>query len=169
MELEGTYPLPEAQVDRFVCKIELSAPNEDELCQILDATTGEPEPATQAVIRRDELLAMRRLVRQVEASSDIVRSIARLVILTDPQQPDAPADIRRYLRYGASPRGGQSLLLLAKARALQEGRPWVSEDDVASLAAPALRHRLIFSYEGEASGVRADDLVAAALAASTRA
>jgi len=160
IEMEGTYPLPEAQVDRFLCKIELDSPDEDELARILRATTGAAPPApTAGALARDEVLELRAMTRQVEASDDLVRTIARLVCATDPRRPDAPETVRRHLRYGASPRGAQALLLLGKARALLAGRPWVSEDDLSALAAPALRHRLVFSYEGEASGVSADELV----------
>jgi MoxR-like ATPase len=168
IEMEGTYPLPEAQVDRFLCKIELDSPDEDALVDILQATTGAPPAATAPALSRDEVLELRSMTRQVEASDDLVRRIARLICLTDPRRSESPESVRRHLRYGASPRGAQALLLLGKARALLAGRPWVSEDDVAALAAPALRHRLVFSYEGEASGVHADRLVADAWEAARR-
>ncbi|MCZ6598188.1 MAG: AAA family ATPase [Planctomycetota bacterium] len=165
IEMEGTYPLPEAQLDRFLCKIEIDSPAEDELMEILKATTttGGAAPAGQS-IEAKALRRMRTLVRALPTSSDIVRLAARIVLCTDPRREDAPEDVRRYLRYGASPRGGQAILLLGKARALVNGRPWVSEEDIEKAAAPSLRHRVVYSYEGEASGVHPDELVAQALA-----
>ena len=168
IEMEGTYPLPEAQLDRFMARIDLRAPGEAELVAILDATTG-PEPAGGAPpLARREVLALRALVREVPCSSDVVGLVARLVLCTGPQGERSPADVQRHVRYGASPRGGQALLLLAKARALLAGRLHVAEEDVAAVAAPALRHRLILSFEGEASGVHPDELVGQALGAARR-
>jgi len=169
VEMEGTYPLPEAQLDRFLCKVELAAPDEAGLIAILEATTGAPRTQAGPVLSGADVIRMRELVREVPASSEILRLVARLVRCTDPSCGDAPESVRRYLRYGASPRGAQSLLLLAKARALLRGKPWVSEEDVAALAAPALRHRLIFGYEGEASGVHPDQVIADALEEARRA
>jgi MoxR-like ATPase len=166
IEMEGTYPLPEAQLDRFLCRIELSAPDEDELARILTATTGAPPEPGGPVLSSKDVLEMRALVREVPVSTEIVRHVARLVRATDPSNPAAPESVRRLLRYGASPRGGQAVILLAKTRALLRGRPWVSEEDVECVAPAALRHRLVFGYEGEASGVHPDELVADALKAA---
>jgi MoxR-like ATPase len=159
IEMEGTYPLPEAQLDRFLCKIELKSPNEDELVAILAATTSTAPPPTAPAFDAALLAAMRDLAAAMPTSSDVTRLAARTVLFTDPARGDAPDDVKRYLRFGASPRGGQALLRLARARALLNGRPWVSDEDVSAVAGPALRHRLVFSYEGEASGVHADELV----------
>ncbi|MEW6073440.1 MAG: AAA family ATPase [Planctomycetota bacterium] len=164
IEMEGTYPLPEAQLDRFLCKVEIKAPPAPELVAILAATTGVPAAPAAAVLRASDVLEMRRLVREVPVSSEIARLVAALVIATDPGHPHAPRSAKKNLRYGASPRGGQAVILLAKAKALLAGRAWVSGEDVEALAAPALRHRLVFSYEGEASGVHPDEIVAEALA-----
>jgi len=109
---------------------------------------------------------MRRLVRQVPASSEMVALISRLVLATHPSGEAAPDRVKRFVRYGASPRGGQAILLGAKARALMAGRLHVNEDDVRTLAGPALRHRLILGYEGEASGVHPDELILDALEAA---
>jgi MoxR-like ATPase len=166
IEMEGTYPLPEAQLDRFLCKAELEMPAEEELVEILATITAPRVDAQEAVVTASEVLEMRRLAGEVPVSSDIVGLVARLVLATDPRFEHAPRGVRRNLRYGASPRGGQAVLLLAKARALLAGRPWVSEEDVEVLAAPALRHRLVYSYEGEAAGAPPDELVAEALAAA---
>jgi MoxR-like ATPase len=168
IEMEGTYPLPEAQLDRFMFKVELALPDPAGLEAILDATTCAPPPPIEPVLKRERLLAMRALVREVPAPSAIVRLVAGLVHATHPESELAPERVRSLVRYGASPRGGQSILLAAKARALTKGRLFVNEDDVRALAAPALRHRLILGYEGEASGVSADELIADALAAAAR-
>jgi len=166
IEMEGTYPLPEAQIDRFLCKVELLAPRENELVAILAATTGAKQPARNAVLSGSTVLEMRALVREVPISSELLRRIARLVQATDPRGELAPESLRALLRYGSSPRGAQALVLLAKARALVRGRPWVADEDIEALACPALRHRLVFSYEGEASGVHPDELVRSALQAT---
>ena len=162
IEMEGTYPLPEAQLDRFLCKVALQGPDEKELVAILEATTGTRSAPRPAVLGGAEVLAMRALVREVPVASELVRRVARLVRATDPEGELAPPVVRTAVRYGSSPRGGQALLLLAKARALVEGRPWVTEEDLERLAAPALRHRLVLSFEGEASGQGPDELVRAA-------
>jgi MoxR-like ATPase len=159
VEMEGTYPLPEAQLDRFLCKIELSMPSERELVTVLEATTGPRTERRRPILGAAEVLEMRALVREVAISSDALGRVARLCLATDPKHGLASEEIRAKVRYGASPRGAQSLVVLAKARALLAGRPWVSEEDLGTLARPALRHRLVLSYEGEASGVRPDDLV----------
>ena len=168
IEMEGTYPLPEAQLDRFLFKLELALPGPDGLGAILDATTGGAPPPVEAVLSREQLVAMRALVREVPASSDVVRFVANLIHATHPTSELAPERVRSLVRYGASPRGGQSILLAAKARALVEGRLFVTAADVRALAAPALRHRLILGYEGEASGVGIDNLVQDAVEAAAR-
>ena len=166
IEMEGTYPLPEAQLDRFLCKIELESPGEAELVSILEATTGAARGGGGEPLGVELLRDMRRLVREIPVSSDVTRLAARIVLRTDPAHERAPDDVKRYLRFGASPRGGQALLLLGKARALLRGHPWVSDEDVLAVAPPALRHRVVFSYEGEASGVHPDRLIEEAAAAA---
>jgi MoxR-like ATPase len=169
IEMEGTYPLPEAQLDRFLFKISLELPDQAELAAILVATTGAPRPAPEPVLTRADVRRMRAIVREVPMSSDIVKLAAALVHATHPTSSSAPERVRALVRYGASPRGGQALLLAAKARALVHGRVHVSEKDLEALAAPCLRHRLILGYEAEAAGVSPDDLVAEALAAARKA
>jgi MoxR-like ATPase len=166
IEMEGTYPLPEAQLDRFLCKAEIHAPDESELLRILESTSSSSFSARDAVLGAPDVLEIRDLIAAVPVASDLLRWIARTVLATDPRREEAPEELRRCLRYGASPRGGQAVVLLAKARALASGRPWVTEEDVETVAAPALRHRLVFSYEGEASGVHPDRLVSQALEAA---
>ena len=162
VEMEGTYPLPEAQLDRFLCKIEILTPGEQDLVAVLQVTTGPRPTRREPVLSAREILEMRALVRDVAISSEALGRVARLCLATDPRHPLATDEIRAKVRFGASPRGGQSLVVLGKARALLAGRPWVSEEDLEALSRPALRHRLVLSYEGEASGTRPDELVGAA-------
>src|SRR5690606_25021821 len=137
------YPLPEAQLDRFLLKILIAAPDEAGLVAILEATTGEPASPPQPVLDAAAVRELRRLVREVPAASEAVALAARTVLATQPDAPLAPDAVRRYVRYGASPRGAQAMLLAAKARALVSGRLHVSTEDLEIVAAPALRHRLI--------------------------
>jgi MoxR-like ATPase len=165
IEMEGTYPLPEAQLDRFLLKIVIERPDLAETVRVLLATLARPEAVERrvsAVVGREEVRAMRALVREVPVSTDVVERVARIVLATHPTA-DAPDDVRRCVRHGASPRGGQALLWAAKARALTRGRLHVATEDVEALAVPALRHRLILGYEGEASGVGTDALVRSAV------
>ena len=156
IEMEGTYPLPEAQVDRFLLKVLVEPPDVDALVEIVRRTTGESPAAVQPVLAAGELAAARELVRGVALAPALLRSVAELVAATQPTSAQAPAEVRRFVRYGASPRGARALALAAKARALLEGRPHVSRDDLRREAKPALRHRLILSFEAEAEGVSPD-------------
>ena len=165
IEMEGTYPLPEAQLDRFLFKIELSMPERKTLTSILEATTSGSENALEPLLDQGRILRLQAILREVPVSSQIVDGVSRLVLATHPSGEEAPDRVRSLVRYGASPRGGQSILLAAKARAILAGRLHVAEEDIQALAAPALRHRLVLSYEGEASGVHPDELVADALQA----
>ena len=162
IEMEGTYPLPEAQLDRFVLKIELAQPTVEQLERILGATTNEKPEFERDLFSREDLVRIRGLVRQIPASEDMVSLAARIVHHTHPGAEHGSSEVSRYVRHGSSPRGGQAMLLLAKARALVAGRLCVTEDDILFAAAPTLRHRLILGYEGEASGVHPDQLVAEA-------
>ncbi len=166
LEMEGTYPLPEAQLDRFLFQLHLELPNERALVEVLSATTGVARSAAPPSMRREDLLAARDLVRRLPAPTPVVELVARLVLATHPTSPNAPPEVRAHARFGASPRGGQSILLAAKARALLDGRVHASAEDVAALALPALRHRIAVNYEGEAAGARPEDLIAAALSAA---
>jgi MoxR-like ATPase len=159
IEMEGTYPLPEAQIDRFLLKVNIATPALGEMVAMLESTTGRASAATKPVMSREKLVRLQALVRDVPASSDMIALAARLVLATHAGEPSAPDRVHRYVRYGSSPRGAQSLVLAAKARALVEGRLFVSEDDLERLAVPALRHRLILNYEGEAALTSTDELV----------
>jgi MoxR-like ATPase len=159
IEMEGTYPLPEAQLDRFLFKILIPAPDEDTLVGILDRTTGTATGEVPRVVDGAALLAMRALVRQVRIADALTRYVARLVRASDPTQPDAAPTARRFLRYGAGVRGGQSLVLAAKVAALMQGRAHVAFSDLTRVALPALRHRIIPNFEAEADGVSPDAIV----------
>jgi MoxR-like ATPase len=163
IEMEGTYPLPEAQLDRFLLKVVVPNPSEDELCEVLARTTGREKDPPPRVLDQRGVLALRQMCRDVAVAEPIMRYAARLVRASDPAASDAPDVAKRGLRYGAGVRGAQSLVLAAKAVALCEGRANVSFADIARVAKPALRHRLIRSFEGEADGVTTDAVVDALL------
>ena len=159
IEMEGTYPLPEAQVDRFLFKLRVEFPNQEELCLIMERTTGLLLPQVNKVCAADDLVEMQKLARDVEVASEVCRAIARLVRSTHPQLPEAPEAVKRYVRYGSSPRGAQALLLAAKARALTTARFNVALEDVQAVAMACLRHRLIASFEAEAEGVSSEQVL----------
>jgi MoxR-like ATPase len=163
LEMEGTYPLPEAQLDRFFFKLHVPFPNREELHGILDRTTGGAQAALRAVLHREEILEMQSLVRKVPAARHVQDYAVRLVQATHPEGPDAPDVAKRFVRYGASPRGAQALLLASKIRALICGRFAASVDDVRVSAHAALRHRILLNFEGEAEGVKTDQVIDALL------
>ncbi|MGE5560158.1 MAG: AAA family ATPase [Chloroflexota bacterium] len=165
IEMEGTYPLPEAQLDRFLFKTLVRFPSADELQRIAMRTTGDSRSEVRQVAGAANVLALNALVRQVPAAEAVVQYAVRLLLATHPDQPSAPADVKRYVRYGASPRGLQSLLLAGKVRALLEGRFNVAFDDIRGVAKPALRHRLFLNFEGEAAGLTTDAIIEGILAA----
>lgn len=157
LEMEGTYPLPEAQMDRFHFKVVMEYPNRAEMAEIMLRTTGNNEPAAVAVMSREEVLEIRRVVRDIPVPTEVREFAISLVMASHPGQ--GPETINRFVRYGASPRAAQSLLLGAKTRALLQGRFNASFDDVREAALPSLRHRLILSFEGEAEGMTTDGIV----------
>ncbi|MFK7930191.1 MAG: AAA family ATPase [Myxococcota bacterium] len=165
IEMEGTYPLPEAQLDRFLLKLIVPYPSFDGLCRIGMQTTGVRQTQTRQVMDRATLLRLQRLTREIVVANHIAQLAARMVMATHPTNEYAPQVVNRFVTYGASPRAMQALLLAGRAHALLNGRPWVSEDDLRAVAFDALRHRLILSFEAELEGVRADDVVRAVLAA----
>lgn len=164
LEQAGTYPLPEAQLDRFLLHVRVDYPDESEERAILAQTTGAAGARIEPVMSGDELLALQALAREVHVSDDLFAWIVRLVRATRPQASDVPA-VREWVRWGAGPRAGQSLVLAAKARALLHGRLAATRDDVKALAAPVLRHRLLLSFAAEAEQKSSDDVVAALLGA----
>jgi MoxR-like ATPase len=159
LEMEGTYPLPEAQLDRFFFKLHVPFPGRDELHQILDLTTGAGIEKRSAVLHREDILQMQQLVRQVPVARHVQDYAIRVVQATHPDGPDAPDITKRFVRYGSSPRGAQAVLLAAKMRALFDGRFAASVDDVRSAVHPALRHRVLLNFEGEAEGVKTDQVL----------
>ncbi len=167
IEMEGTYPLPEAQLDRFLFKIVVDPPDEETLARIVEATTGKHAEAPEPVMGGAELLSLQALVRDVPIAKPLVQYIARLVRATGPGT-DGAAAARKYVRYGAGVRGAQALALAGKVHALFDGRVNVSYDDLAAVALPALRHRLLLNFEGEAEGVRTDRIIEDVLAAVPR-
>ena len=159
IEMEGTYPLPEAQLDRFLFKLQIKYPALTELNEIIDRTTRPHEPAVGQVLNAAEVESLKELVREVPIATH-VRELASLIILaTHPQWEHAPEATRRYVRYGSSPRGAQALVLGGKVRALTSGRFNVSTEDIHAMVLPSLRHRVIFNFEGEAEGVSVDHLL----------
>jgi MoxR-like ATPase len=165
IEMEGTYPLPEAQLDRFVAKVLVGLPAADDLMQILHRTTGTAAAQVTPVAGTEELLAAAHLVREVPMAEHVTRHVVDLVQASHPTSPTSPEPVRRYVRHGSSPRGAQSLALIAKVYALLDGRLQASVDDVRGAAHPCLRHRLVLGYEALAAGVTADTLVDALLQA----
>jgi len=168
IEQEGTYPLPEAQLDRFLLKLHVPFPNLQELETIMDRTTGAETPAPSAALDAERILAMRGLVRQVLVADHVKRFALRLVLATHPQNHEATEMVKQYVRYGASPRGGQALILAGKMRALLDARGGLSFDDVSAVAKDALRHRIIPNFEAEAEGIETDAIVEDLLAALPR-
>ncbi|MCP4593482.1 MAG: AAA domain-containing protein [bacterium] len=165
IEQEGTYALPEAQLDRFLVKLLVGYPQEREYHDILTRTTEVEMPTIEPVSTGEEIVAMRRIARSV-ALSDQVRSFAvRLMMATQPGSPYAPAAVNNVVELGSSPRGAQGLILLGKVRALLGGRFAVSCQDIRDVALPVLRHRILLSFEGQSDRVDPDDVVKAALSA----
>jgi MoxR-like ATPase len=159
IEMEGTYPLPEAQLDRFLLKVVVPSPTEDEMTKILARTTGRAGATPERVLDRDEVLALQEACRDVAIAEPVMRFAARLVGASDPASKNAPTIVKDAIRFGAGVRGAQSLVLAAKAGALLEGRPNVAFSDIQKVARPVLRHRLIRSFEGEADGTTTDDVI----------
>jgi MoxR-like ATPase len=165
LEMEGTYPLPEAQLDRFFFKLHVPFPGREELRQILERTTGGVVEPCRAVLDRDAILEMQRLVRQVPVAPHVQDYAIRVLQATHPEGPDAPDLTKRFVRYGSSPRGGQAVLLAAKIRALFDDRFAASVDDVRAVVHPAFRHRVLLNFEGEAEGIKTDQVIDAILKA----
>ncbi len=163
LEMEGTYPLPEAQLDRFFFKLIIPYPSEEDLAEIIRRTTSDVSYAPQKAADGQTILAMGRLARQVPVASNVSDYVVRLVLATHPDNARATPMVKRYVRYGVSPRGAQAIILGAKIRALMEGRLNVAFDDVRAVALQALRHRIILNFEAEAGGTTADDVLKALL------
>ena len=160
LEMEGTYPLPEAQLDRFLFKVDVRFPAADELVTILNRTTGAEVPVAQQAADGARIIEMGRLALQTPIASHVSEYAARLVVATHPESDTAPEMVRQYVRYGSSPRGAQALILGAKITALLSGRYNVAFEDVRAVAPAALRHRLLLNFEGLAEGISTDAVIA---------
>ena len=159
LEMEGTYPLPEAQIDRFFFKILVKQPTEAQLISIIDRTMGSVTHKAKAVLDVEELQSLQRMVREVVVPPHVASFAARLVLATQPGQESALPQVRQFVRYGSGPRGAQALVLAGKAKALTLGRFNVSLDDIQQLACPALRHRIALNFDGLSEGIQVDDLL----------
>jgi len=160
LEMEGTYPLPEAQLDRFFFKLLVQFPTAAELESILDRTTEAVEPRAQPVFDGRRVVELSHLARQIPIASDLRRYGIALILATHPESPVATDMARRYVRYGSSPRGAQALILAAKIRAILDHRYHVAREDLRACAPPALRHRLILNFEGQAENIQPDEIIA---------
>src|SRR2546425_1939830 len=159
IDQEGTYPLPEAQLDRFFFKILVGYPSAADLNEVINRTTTGARAEVNKVLDRDNLIALMQLVREVPVASHVKDYAVRLVLATHPKSETAAPISNQYLRFGSSPRGGQTLLLAGKVRALTDGRFNVSFDDIEAVAAAAMRHRLILNFEAEAEGITTDHII----------
>jgi MoxR-like ATPase len=159
LEMEGTYPLPEAQIDRFFFKLKINYPTPDQLVEIIDKTTEDYQPNLSHTADTDSILQMKKLVRKVPIASHVKDYAIRLVLASHPNDKYPIQKTQKYVRYGASPRGIQSLVMAGKITALLEGRYNASLDDIRTVAKPALRHRIILNLRGEAEGIDVDDII----------
>jgi MoxR-like ATPase len=158
IEQEGTYPLPEAQLDRFMLELSVPYPSRDEEERIVEETTGDEDRGVQAVLSAADLTEMQRLVRRIPAPQNVVAAAVTLARMTRPGDPSAPGFVREYVSWGAGPRASQFLVLGAKARAAMDGRPMADLDDITSVALPVLRHRVVVNFAAEAAARSAEDL-----------
>ncbi|NTU79048.1 MAG: MoxR family ATPase [Chloroflexales bacterium] len=165
LEMEGTYPLPEAQLDRFFFKINVTFPSTAELVEIAQRTTGARKPTTRHVANGAMIVEMQELARTVPIASHVLAYAARLITATHPEGKDVPAITRQYVRYGASPRGMQGLILAGKILALLDGRYNVAFADLKAAALPTLRHRVVLNFEAQAEGIAPDEVVKGVLEA----
>ena len=159
IEQEGTYPLPEAQLDRFMFNMFVDYPGEDEELEIVRRTTADIETKVAPTLAAEEILALQEIVRRVPVAEHVARYAMQLARLTRPQQDGAPEFVRDYVSWGAGPRASQYLVLGAKARAVLQGRFYASCEDVRAVAYPVLRHRILTNFNAEAEGIKPDDIV----------
>jgi MoxR-like ATPase len=168
IEQEGTYLLPEAQLDRFLLEIHVDYPSEDEEREIARRTTSGQRPHIEPVVSADEIRNIAQLVPRIPVTDEAVRFSVRLARVSRPAQADAPETVRKYVRFGAGPRGSQALVLAAKARAALNGEAAADVEDVRAMALPALRHRLVLGYRADVDGVRDEDVVRAIVERASR-
>jgi MoxR-like ATPase len=168
IDMEGTYPLPEAQTDRFICKVNVAYPTQEELKEIARRTTGVQKTHLNKAAGLNDVVALQELSREILVSEDILDYAVWLITATHPDSEDALETVKEYVQYGSGPRGLQSLINMAKARALCSGRFHVSIGDLKNVAYPVLRHRLILNFEGEAAGITADSIIEALIKENSR-
>ncbi|HGE72546.1 TPA: MoxR family ATPase [Candidatus Poribacteria bacterium] len=166
LEMEGTFPLPEAQLDRFLFKLKVQYPSIDELSVIIDRTTINEVPRAEKVLSAEQVIQMRWLIREVVLASHVREYAVKLVFATRPESDLSPEIVKKYVRYGSSPRGAQALILASKIKALLNGRYNVSVEDIKTVAYPALRHRMILNFEGEAENIDNDDIISEILSSN---
>tara|TARA_R100000027_G_scaffold35638_2_gene26181 strand:- start:4010 stop:5026 length:1017 start_codon:yes stop_codon:yes gene_type:complete len=159
LEMEGTYPLPEAQLDRFFFKLMVPYPGEEDFAKILTATTEKQETKIEQVFGGAELIEMEQFARSIPIAEDLRREVVHLIMSTHPETDKANEEVRRYVQYGASPRAGQACILAAKIQALLKGRLHVSLEDILTVAPPVLRHRMILNFEAQADGKTSDSII----------
>lgn len=159
IEQQGTYPLPEAQLDRFMFCLHIGYPSEEEECRIVRLTTGEDVPRPVPVVSVERLLQFQALVRRMPTADHVIQSAVRLVRKTRPQTSGVPAAVQEYVRWGAGPRAAQQLILAAKARALLHGKLCVASEDVQAVAPAVLRHRVLLNFKAEAAGMQGEELL----------
>lgn len=159
IEMEGTFPLPEAQLDRFLFKLKVQYPAQDELSAILDRTTVNEVPKASKILDMERVTEMRWLIREVTVASHVRDYVVKIVFATHPKSDLAPDMVNEYIRYGSSPRGAQALILGAKVKALLDGRYNIAFEDIDQVVHHALRHRMILNFEGEAEGIDTDDII----------
>lgn len=160
LEMEGTYPLPEAQLDRFMFKVWVRFPSSNQLVEILTRTTGKTTPSGQKIVDAAKIIRMGQMARQTPVASHVADYVARLIVATHPDHPSATPMVKQFVRYGSSPRGAQAIILGSKVASIMSGRYNVAFEDVEIVAPAALRHRMILNFEGQAEGVSPDDIVA---------
>jgi MoxR-like ATPase len=159
LEMDGTYPLPEAQLDRFFFKLHVEMPNHDEFSTILDRTTGLETPTIGVVTNGEKILEMGRTACQVPIAEEVKDYLIKLAISTHPEKEESPDIVKQYIRYGVSPRAAQTILLAARINALINNRFHVSKEDINAVAIPAMRHRMLLSFEGEAEGITTEKII----------
>jgi MoxR-like ATPase len=163
IENDGTYPLPEAQLDRFFFKLSVELPSHSDFVEILNRTGGNSLPEIEPVAHGEDIIEMGRVLREIPIDKDVQDFLVKIVRATHPDHEDSPDKVRTFVRNGASPRAAQAILAASRARALLDGRFHVAREDIEQSAIPAMRHRLILSFEGEAEGISADEVIRAAI------
>lgn len=161
IENDGTYPLPEAQLDRFFFKLKVELPNHDEFVEILHRTSGKEQPKIYPAATGKDIISMGNTISEIPIADEVMNHLVQIVRATHPGNENSPSEVNQYVRNGASPRAAQAILAASRASALLDGRYHVAKEDVDKMAVQAIRHRLILSFEGEAEGVNPDNIVAA--------